>query len=105
MIELMRPVTKWLRSSLAEEKKESEEEGELHQEIKNAEKVSVSNLRIQQQGFSAPNFVKSDNPLTSIQYKVPPQRLEIVKSKLGVTSNSDAGRETFEYFYKWECSD
>ena len=105
MVELMRPVTKWLRSSLAEEKKESEEEGELHQELKNAKKVSVSDLNLQQQGFGAPSFVKSHNPLTSIQYKVSPERVERVKRKLGVNSNGEVGRGTFEYYYKWECDD
>lgn len=106
MIELMRPVTKWLRSSLAEEKKEFGEDGELHDAIKSASKISISDLDVQPQGFVAPAFVKSTNPtLASIQYKVTAERAEHVRRKLGVKSNSEVGRETFEYYYKLECED
>jgi hypothetical protein len=106
MVELMRPVTKWLRGSLAEEKKEMGEEGELHEAIKEAHKVSISDLDIQPQVFSAPVFVKPSNPtLASIQYKVSPDRVERVRRKLGVKSNSEVGRETFDYYFKLECED
>jgi len=106
MIELMRPITKWLRGSLAEEKKELGEEGELHANLENAPTVSISQLKIQPQAFSAPMFVKSTNsPLASIQYKVSPERVEKVRRKLGVKSNSDVGRETFDYYYRWECEE
>lgn len=106
MIELMRPITKWLRGSLAEEKKELGEEGELHANLENAPTVSISQLKIQPQAFSAPMFVKSTNsPLASIQYKVSSERVEKVRRKLGVKSNSDVGRETFDYYYRWECEE
>lgn len=106
MVELMRPVTKWLRGSLAEEKKEMGEEGELHKAIQAASKKSISEINIQPQVFSAPVFVKSSNPmLASIQYKVAADRVERVRKKLGVKSNSEIGRETFDYYFKLECED
>jgi len=106
MIELMRPVTKWLRGSLAEEKKETGEEGELHIAIKEASKISLSDLHIQPQEFSAPVFMKPTNSaLTSIQYKISPAQAERVRLKLGAKSNSEIGRGTFDYYYKLECDD
>lgn len=106
MIDLMRPVTKWLRGSLAEEKKEAGEEGELHIALAATKEVSVSELKIAPQSFSAPVFVRASNPsLASIQYKIPAERAERARQQLGVKSNSDLGRETFEYYYKLECED
>jgi hypothetical protein len=106
MIALMLPVTKWLRSSLAEEKKESGEEGELHLALAATKEVSVSELKIAPQSFSAPSFVRTTDPsFASIQYKVSAERAERVRKQLGVKSNSELGRETFEYYYKLECED
>ncbi|CAI1953206.1 Histidine kinase-, DNA gyrase B-, and HSP90-like ATPase [Serratia fonticola] len=40
---------------------------------------------------------------TSIQYKVLTEEINIVKESLGVVSNTDVGRGTFNYYMEYEC--
>lgn len=108
MIKLMRPVTKWLRSNLAEEKKELGEEGELHTAIASAKVIDIFEIFEEQASseFIAPKFIKPDTTgLVSIQYKVSRDKAEQAKKSLSVTSYSDVGRETFDYYYKWGIED
>lgn len=40
---------------------------------------------------------------TSIQYKVLTEEINIVKESLGVTSNVEVGKQTFNYYMEYEC--
>jgi hypothetical protein len=38
-----------------------------------------------------------------VKYNVPAEHAELVRESLGVTTNSKAGKLTFEYYFKYEC--
>ncbi|HDU8642531.1 ATP-binding protein [Morganella morganii] len=40
---------------------------------------------------------------TSVQYKIPTKDMNKVKESLGVSSNSEAGKQTFYYYMEYEC--
>lgn len=106
MTKMMRPVTQWLRKLASEET----DDGDLHQVLNEAMKqpLTISKLiqSVPEQHFKAPKPVRRIKPdEASIQYKMPRDRVEKVKEYMGADSNSDVGRQTFEYYYAMECDD
>jgi hypothetical protein len=105
MVNMMRPVTRWLRALAAEEN----DDGDLHLALAEAQKEqkSLSDIRatIQEQPFKAPERIKPKSTDTSIQYRMSKDRVERVKEQLNAGSNSEVGRQTFEYYYALEIDD
>lgn len=106
MTNMMRPVTQWLRKLAGEET----DDGELHQVLNEAmrQSMTIAELResVAEQHFKAPKPTRNAKPdEASIQYKMPRDRVEKVKEYMGADSNSEVGRQTFEYYYSMECDD
>lgn len=109
----MRKAMREIMSFLTDRKKEAEylkmeliDDTPLENAINEASSIDVFALK-ESYIFVKPDTKqrKKQDPLVSIQYKVEKSRIEKVKSRLEVTSNTDVGKHTFNYYYEYEMCD
>lgn len=109
----MRKAMREVMSFLTERKKEAEDfkmeivdDTPLDNSINEAKSIDVFCLK-HSASFVRPEGQerKKQNPLVSVQYKVEKSRIEKVKNRLEVASNSEVGKHTFNYFYEYEMCD
>lgn len=76
----------------------------IHTAIHNSKQIVPTDVEISEQ-FIAPDPIEplSEPKETSIQYKVLTKEINIVKESLGVSTNSEVGKQTFNYYMEYEC--
>ncbi|MEF3695693.1 ATP-binding protein [Desulfolutivibrio sp.] len=107
MIKQMRPIVKFL-SDLAKEKSEKEsgdrDEAPLEIAIQKTTATWFDKETIPTPFIAPKSEQYSIKPLTGrIQYNATREKIKKVKLSLGVTTNTDVGRMTFDYYYENEC--
>lgn len=102
MINLARPIFDFLKKL----KNEGEELEKAEKDIDSQPLVKIQNLSNSNKFNIGSKFEKIVlNPKTTISYTKLQEEVDLLKSKLKVSSNSDVGRKTFEYFLKMECDE
>jgi len=103
----MKPVMREVMSFLSERAKEDKDfrdekitERPLNDAIEEGGFCDTYDIEEFSTSFQRPDSTKSINPdpLTTIQYKMPASKVDLVKSSLGVSSNRELGVETFQYY-------
>jgi hypothetical protein len=106
---MMRPALSLMSARAAEQRDlidEKIEHAPLVEAFECKEVIDIYNAAFGQEMVSPERAVATNlNPMTTIQYKVPVRKINIVKASLGVSSNKDVGESTFQYFYDMECDD
>ena len=109
MEKLASPIFEFLRKLARERKKDEEghkpEDQPLLEIMRKAEEKEVSNLTLKERVFKIPKPKTKEKPKpkeSTISYKRLQGRVNKVKKKLKVRSNSEVGIKTFEYYYKHE---
>ena len=107
MMQLMRPVIDFLNKLKDEKqsKEDQEEKGPLEKLVDAAKLVPVG--EVETRSVFTPPVVKrvptaSGPPMQKIQYQVPHAKVLQVKKALGVTTYTEMGIGTFDYFYNAE---
>lgn len=104
MAGMMRPVIDFL-DEVKKEKEDDTRDNTLKDRLEAADAVPYDEVETGDE-FKAPDASEpgDEEPETrTIQYKREEERIEEIKSVLGVGSNSEVGRRTFDYFYSNEC--
>lgn len=107
MQRIMRPVIKFLSELAAETSEKNadvEAETPLHDALQGASGTSVSKVA------TSTTFVqperrrrRMDAPQVSIQYRKDREKVELAKRRLGVSTATEVGDATFDYFFQAEC--
>ncbi len=111
MIEMMRPVIDFL-NQLKEEKEETDE-GTLGNAVNDATLFNLSAFTESSNDISISKTFVAPKPepappkpeYTNIHYVKPKIQVAQVKNTLGVKTNTDVGKFTFDYYYELECED
>lgn len=107
MKKAMREIIPFLRFRAKEDKDFKDDKIDskpLNLSIENAENRLTGELN-QNNSFEYPEEAERKLKPTeaTIQYKVPIEKLNIVKKSLGVANNYEVGHETFNYYMDYEC--
>jgi len=106
MMSAMEPVIGFLRD-LVKERRRVGDDGRLQVAVQKAKPTPIVTLNAEAKIFTAPTLViEPDNPdLVTITYKMQRGKVERVIRQMGVSSNREVGKQTFEYYYMMECED
>ncbi|MBN2066539.1 MAG: ATP-binding protein [Candidatus Thermoplasmatota archaeon] len=113
MCETGRPFIDYLANKYNKSKEMSEDiEESLEEKMKvdastenSYKETSLSEAKYEVTFNAPPRTRRTNKKEVSIQYKKPKTRVDIVKEYLDLSSNSDVGSETFEYFWNSEGLD
>ena len=104
MITLMRPVINFL-NHLDKEKDNPDDHKPLHKAVETMEKVALREADVRPKfTYPRPPPRPPSPPTGRIQYNRPVEKIKLVKKALGVTTYTDVGRGTFDYYYERECT-
>ncbi|HVY39527.1 MAG TPA: ATP-binding protein [Polyangia bacterium] len=106
MIEAMRPVIDFLNEVKEEKDNEEDESTPLNDMLDAAESAPVDEVSTAKVfGATVKKRGAKKNGIINILYKKPIDQVDLVKEALGVESAKEVGEKTFEYFFKYECSE
>ena len=104
MITLMRPVINFL-NQLDKEKDNPDDHKPLHGVVESMRTVALREADVRPRfTYPRPPPRPPSPPTGRIQYNKPVEEISLVKKSLGVTTYSDVGRGTFEYYFDRECT-
>ncbi len=109
MIKALEPIVKFLNQRESERKQVNdnrldEDQRVLELSIRNATPVSIYNIDASSEQFIHPEKIEARAASqVTITYQMDVAKLNQVKDSLGVTSASEVGKETFSYYYSYEC--
>jgi hypothetical protein len=109
----MRPIIDFLnevRQQQRDRDLEDESATPLEQTIEDAEPVSVEDVNQEDEREFDPPETEADEDIeepdtTVIQYSREKEKVREVKDELGVSHNTDVGKQTFEYYYITKVED